>query len=141
MSCTSPSIGSTIIEVKNYTNMLTDPMYTTLVHDVVKVKIYKWRKCSLEFLEDLVVRHSYPRRAIKTQKMFTGLDLVKVMKGLNNFKTVAVNVMSKKAIMKYVPGVEDEEMAHFVYSMACCTTFSIAIYRHDIKKCKCYDCV
>jgi hypothetical protein len=39
MSCMSPSMGSTIIEVKNYTNMLIDPTYTTLVHDVVKGKI------------------------------------------------------------------------------------------------------
>jgi hypothetical protein len=88
----------------------------------------------LEFLEDLVMRHSYPTRAIKTQKMFAGLDLVKVLKGLNSFKTIAVNVMSKKAIMKYIPSVEDEEMAHFVYSMVCCSSFGIWIYRHDVEK-------
>jgi hypothetical protein len=134
MSCTSPSVGSTVIDVKNYTNMLIDPTYTTVVHDVVKGKMYEWRKRTLEFLEDLVVKHAYPRKAIKTQKKFAGLDLVKVMRGLNNFKTIAVNVMSEKAIMKYVPGVEDEEMAHFVYSMACCNSFGISIYRHDVEK-------
>jgi hypothetical protein len=115
--------------------MLIDPTYTTLVHDMmVKGKIYEWRKCALEFLEDLVVKHGYPRKAIKTQKMFAGLDLVKVLRGLNHFKMIAVNVMSEKAIMKYIPGVEDEEMAQFVYSMACCTSFGILIYRHDVKK-------
>jgi hypothetical protein len=134
MSCTSPSVGSTVIDVKNYTNMLIDPTYITVVHDVVKGKIYEWRKCTLEFLEDLVIRHGYPWRAIKTQKMFAGIDLVKVLRGLNNFKTIAVNVMSEKAIMKYMSGVEDEEMAHFVYSMACCTSFGISIYRHDVEK-------
>jgi hypothetical protein len=60
MSCTSPSVGSTVIDVKNYTNMLIDPTYITVVHDVVKGKIYEWRKCTLEFLEDLVIRHGYP---------------------------------------------------------------------------------
>jgi hypothetical protein len=45
---------------------------------------------------------------------------------------VHIDVMSEEAIMKYVSGVDDDdEKAHFVYKMAICHEFTIAIVFHD----------
>jgi hypothetical protein len=131
MSATNPDLGETMIPVRRYTNYLGDKEYISLVHDKLKGKLFKWRTYSLQYLKDLRQQHLLPEAAVRSQLNFVKFDCLRIIKGINLLKSVPIDVMSEEAIRKYVSGVDDEEKAHFVYKMANCHKFTIAIVFHD----------
>jgi hypothetical protein len=131
MSANNPDMGLSTIPVRGYTNYLSDKDYVSLVHDKLKGKIFKWRKYSLQYLKELRQQHSLPETAIRNQLNFVKFDCLRLLKGINRLKCVPIDIMSEEAILKYVPGVDDMEKAHFVNKMATCHKFTLAIVFHD----------
>jgi gamma-glutamylcyclotransferase (GGCT)/AIG2-like uncharacterized protein YtfP len=131
MSANNPDMGETTIPVRRYTNYLSDKEYVSLVHDKLKGKVFQWRKYCLQYLKELRQQHLLPETALRTQLNFVKFDSLRILKGINHLKSVPIDIMSEEAILKYVPGVDDIEKAHFVHKMATCHKFTIAIVFHD----------
>jgi hypothetical protein len=131
METEQPSIGRSCVPIKNYTHFLRDPNYVTIVHDKLKGMMFEWRKYTFQFLKELHNEYLLPERAVQKQMEFANSHLVKIMKGVQKMNSVPINIMSESAILKYVCGVDDEEKANFVYNMANCEKFTLAIITHE----------
>jgi hypothetical protein len=129
--CSTPDLGCSVVDMKFYSNHLKDPCYVDFQNDVVKGKIYEWRKQVIEFLQDLKEEPLLSETAVRKQMSFARYDVLIVLKSLNKLKSIPVKVMNDRAIMTYIKGAGDEEMSHFVRHMSNCEKFIVSVYRHE----------
>jgi hypothetical protein len=129
--CKSPCMGQTVVPIRNYLGYLNDKEYITKNNSVLRGKIHHWRLNSCKYLNDLHDMFERPKEAIEDQLHFAKYDILQVLKGIERFNVMCVSLMSLKAIMTYIEGVDDCEQAHFVYNMANCTKYELGVVTHD----------
>ena len=114
-----------------YTNHMTDPDYIHRIHAKVNGKLNKWRELTLEISDKLKAMKLFREDNLLAQKKWAYKVIMDVMAGLSKLKNVPVTILNLECIMESIRGVEDEEVASFLYNMARCTKFVLVAVPYE----------
>jgi hypothetical protein len=119
------------LRVKGYTDYLKWQDYLRRRHEIINRKINEWRKATLDLLEhaknDWVLGDNYCPWCFFRQRTWAEKIIPNVMLGINNFKTITVDILNIGALICYVDGVDTREEAIFVFQISNCEHFEFCV--------------
>jgi hypothetical protein len=124
MTCTSLDMSTSVL-MSGYTKHLQCPEYIRNRNAQVNGRITRWRTGTLKLLEQVEQSGLYLVEDYENQYKFADKIIGKLQECLNEVKVFPIDILNKEALLQYVRGVDDEEVADFTYKIANCQTFCL----------------
>jgi hypothetical protein len=117
--------------VKGYTDYLKCQDYLRRRHKIINGKINEWCKAILDLLQhvenDWLLGDIYCPGCFFRQRTWVEKIIPNVILGINNFKTITVDVLNIDALIRYVDGVDMREEKIFVFHISNCEHFELCV--------------
>ena len=113
---------------KGITKYLADEDLIKHLHAYTNGMLNRWRLSAIDILEMANGNSLFNHQRINHQLKFARKDVLKAMAGIGELTTFPIHILNKRSIQALVKGVDTEEMAQFILSMANCTYFSIIAF-------------
>ena len=125
--CDKDKDDHTTIKVPRYYQYIHDDVYKREVKLKLNGKLAAWRKATLKVFVDVRKQKdkNYGKERFEDQYHWAKTVVPRLMKAVDKFDLVPIEILNLDHILKFVVGIDDEEEADFVSNMANCSDFEI----------------